>query len=253
MVNALVALTLASAALDAPYMGNDHEYKDGDTALLGYVSKPAGSGPFPVVMIVHQWGGLGDYEKRRADMLADMGYVAFALDIYGKGVRPEGAARGQTSGTYKGNRAHYRQRLMAGVNEAKTLEGANANNMAAIGYCFGGTGVLEMARAGANVKGVVSFHGGLDSPTPSDGANIKSKVLVLHGADDPYVPEADIKAFTEEMRTHNVDWQMVSYGNAVHSFTEKEAGNDNSRGAAYNENADKRSWEDMQDFLKEVL
>ena len=253
MVTSLLALTLSTIHADPIFNGADHDYKDGETTLQGYVSKPSGDGSFPVVMIVHQWGGLGEYEKRRADMLADMGYLAFALDIYGKGVRPEGAARGQTSGMYKGNRPLFRQRLMAGVNEAKTLSGADASNMAAIGYCFGGTGVLEMARAGAEVKGVVSFHGGLDSPTPEDGANIQSKVLILHGADDPFVPEDDIKAFVEEMRAHNIDWQMVSYGNAVHSFTEVEAGNDNSRGAAYNENADRRSWDAMQTFLNELF
>lgn len=247
------SLALSSVVSSAAFEGAAHEYRDGSTVLEGYVSRPEGSGPFPVVMIVHQWGGLGEYEKRRADMLADMGYLAFALDIYGKGVRPEGAERGATAGRFKGDRALFRQRLTAGFEEAKRLPGAHAGKVAAIGYCFGGTGVLELARTGADVKGVVSFHGGLDSPTPSDGAKIRAQVLVLHGADDPFVPEADLNAFVSEMKTHKVNWEMVSYGNAVHSFTEVEAGTDNSRGAAYNAVADKRSWEAMKRFLAEVF
>ena len=124
----------------------------------------------------------------------------------------------------------------------------------AIGFCFGGATVLELARTGADVLGVVSFHGGpLDSPTPDDAKNIKSRVLVLHGAADPNVPPAQVTAFEKEMRDAKVDWQLVAYGNTVHSFTDPAAGNDNSKGAAYNEKADKRSWIAMQDFFKEIL
>jgi dienelactone hydrolase len=125
--------------------------------------------------------------------------------------------------------------------------------LAAIGYCFGGTAALELARSGALVAGVVTFHGGLGSPTPADARNIKAKVLALHGADDPYVPEAEVKGFEEELRAAGVDWQLVKYSGAVHSFTNPDAGGDNSKGAAYNATADRRSWEAMKAFFAEVL
>src|SRR4030067_837927 len=124
---------------------------------------------------------------------------------------------------------------------------------AAIGFCFGGSAVLELARSGADVLGVVSFHGGLKTPNPQDAQNIKAKVLALHGADDPFVSADEVKAFQEEMRKAKVDWQFISYGGAVHSFTNPDAGNDNSKGAAYNQSADQRSWEAMQQFFKEIF
>ena len=121
-----------------------------------------------------------------------------------------------------------------------------------IGYCFGGTAALELGRTGADLRNIVSFHGGLDSPKPEDGKKIKAKVLALHGADDPFVSAADLAAFESEMRNNKVDWQLVKYGGAVHSFTEKTAGTDNSKGAAYNADADRRSWQAFKDFLKET-
>jgi dienelactone hydrolase len=139
-----------------------------------------------------------------------------------------------------------RSRANAGLEVLRNHPLADVNRIAAIGYCFGGTVVLEMARSGAELAGVVSFHGGLSTPNPSDAKNIKGKVLVLHGADDPAVPPDQVIAFQDELRKAGVDWQMVSYGGAVHSFTNPEAGNDPSRGAAYNEKADKRSWEAMK-------
>ena len=236
-----------------PLNGKSVDYKDGDTVLEGYLAKPDKDVVAPAVLVIHQWGGLGEYEKRRADMLAQMGYVAFAVDVYGKGVRPTGQARGQMAGKYKGDRALFRGRLTAALDFVRTVPGVDNSRVAAIGYCFGGTGALELARSGADILGAVSFHGGLDGANPETASQIKAKVLVLHGADDPFVPAKDITAFMEEMRAGKVDWSMVSYGNAVHSFTEVEAGNDNSRGAAYNAEADKRSWEAMQDFLAEIF
>jgi dienelactone hydrolase len=132
-------------------------------------------------------------------------------------------------------------------------EGVDKNKTAAIGYCFGGTTVLELARSGADVDGVVSFHGGLGTPTPEDAKNIRSKVLALHGADDPFVPPQEVAGFEKEMRDAKVDWQLVAYGNSVHSFTDKGAGNDNSKGSAYNEKADQRSWEAMKSLFAEIL
>ena len=129
----------------------------------------------------------------------------------------------------------------------------NDEKLAAIGYCFGGTSVIELARTGAPILAVVSFHGGLDSPTPADGKNIKAKILALHGADDPFEKPEDLLAFENEMRESKVDWQLIKYGGAVHSFTEKAAGNDNSKGAAYNERADRRAVNDMKDMFAETF
>jgi dienelactone hydrolase len=135
------------------------------------------------------------------------------------------------------------------LNDSRT----DTSRVACIGYCFGGTAAIELGRSGAPVKGVVSFHGGLDSPTPADGKNIKGKVLALHGSDDPFVPAADIAAFEKEMKDAGVAYQLVSYPGAVHAFTQKGAGNDNSKGAAYNEAADKASWEEMKTFFEKLF
>lgn len=210
--------------------------------------------PAPGVMIVHQWMGLTDYEKGRARQLAELGYVAFAADIYGQGVRPANPGEaGAMAGKFKNDRQLYRKRLNAGLEQLKSQEMVDGSRVAAIGYCFGGTGVLELVRSGADVKGVVSFHGGLDSPNPADGENIQAKILICHGADDPFVKEEDIDATKKELNDAEVDWQMIYYSNAVHSFTQPMAGDDNSRGAAYNEKADKRSWEAMKTFFDEIF
>lgn len=230
------------------------EYKDGDTTLEGFLAYDnAKKGKRPGVLVVHEWTGLGPYVKKRAEQLAALGYVAFAADIYGKGVRPGVSEAGKVAGLYKGDRALFRRRMLAGLAELKKQSRVDGSRTAAIGYCFGGTGVLELARAGADTKGVVSFHGGVDTPTPADAKNIKASVLVLHGAEDPYVPEADLKKFEDEMRGGRVNWQLVKYSGAVHAFTNPEAGSDPSKGAAYNHQADLRSWEAMRAFLKETL
>ena len=231
------------------------EYKQGDTTLEGViVFDDAVKIKRPGVLIVHQWMGLTDYEKKRATMLAQLGYVAFCADIYGKGVRPKDVSEaGPMAGKFKGDRALLRARVNAGLDAMKKSALVDTKQTAAVGYCFGGTTVIELARSGAELSGVVSFHGGLDSPKPEDGKNIKCKVLACHGADDPYVPAKDLTAFESEMRDNKVDWQLIAYGGAVHAFTQPMAGNDNSKGAAYNERADKRSWEDMKQFFGELF
>ncbi|WP_435896188.1 dienelactone hydrolase family protein [Oceaniferula spumae] len=252
---AMLSLLIITSANGAELTERSVEYKDGDTALEGYVAMPKDTeGKLPVVLVVHQWMGLTDYEKMRCKQLAELGYLAFAVDVYGKGVRPKDRSEaGAQAGKYKGDRGLFRSRLKIGLAEALKLPEADSNKVVAIGYCFGGTGVIELARSGAEIGGVISFHGGLDSPTPADGAKIKARVLALHGADDPHVKAEDLAAFEEEMRNHKVDWQLVKYGNAVHAFTQKMAGNDNSKGAAYNEKADQRSWKDMMIFMQQVF
>ena len=231
------------------------EYKQGETVLEGYLAwDDAAKGKRPGVLVVHDWMGVGPYAKSRTEQLARLGYVALAADIYGKGVRPQNSQEAsQQAGRYKKDRPLLRARVTAALETLRGTEGVDAKRIAAIGYCFGGTTVIELARSGAEIAGVVSFHGGLDSPSPADGKNIKGKVLALHGADDPFVPAADLAAFEEEMRKGNVDWQLVKYGGAVHSFTHADAGSDNSKGAAYNERADRRSWEAMKAFFAEIL
>ena len=231
------------------------EYQQGDTTLEGWVAYDTSfTNKRPGVLVVHQWKGLGDYEKKRAEMLAKLGYVAFCADIYGKGIRPHTVEEaGAQAGKYKGDRKLLRARANAGLDTLKQFEQVDARHVAAIGYCFGGTTVIELARSGAELSGVVSFHGGLDSPTPADGKNIRCKVLACHGADDPFVPAKDLTAFEDEMRSAKVDWQLMKFGGAVHSFTDWNMDGQALPGAQYNEHADKRSWVAMQQFFGEIF
>jgi dienelactone hydrolase len=251
----MLALLCMAVTVDAAIITKTVEYKQGDTVLEGYLAwDDAKTDIRPGVLVVHEWTGINAHIKQRAEMLAKLGYVAFAADIYGKGIRPTMQAdAAKTAGIYKNDRLLMRSRVRAGLEELKKQKQVDQMRLAAIGYCFGGTTVLELARDGADVKGVVSFHGGLSTPTPQDAKQIKGTVLALHGADDPFVKAAEVAAFQDEMRKAGVDWQFVSYSNAVHSFTNTAAGNDNSKGAAYNEKADKRSWEAMKVFFAEIL
>ena len=252
----LVAVVLLSANVARAGLHTEPiEYKHGDVVLEGYLAyDDSTQDKRPGVLVVHEWTGHNPYVRKRAEQLAGLGYVAFALDMYGKGVQAKDAKEAaQLASTYKNDRKLMRARANAGLDVLRKQPLVDTERLAAIGYCFGGTTVLELARGGADLAGVVSFHGDLATPTPEDARNIKGKVLALHGADDPFVPPAVVAAFEEEMRKGAVDWQLVKYGGAVHSFTNPGAGNDNSRGAAYNEKADHRSWEAMKVFFAEIL
>lgn len=229
-------------------------YHDSNQKLNGFVISPSKSlANKPGILILPAWMGIDDHAKEVAQNLANSGYHAFIADIYGEGNYPTNSKEaGQQAGFYKNNVTDYHRRIQLAL-EQLVKNGANKDNIVVIGYCFGGTGAIEAARAGMNVKGVVSFHGGLGKASDRITSEIKTKVLVLHGADDPFVPEKEVLAFQQEMKESKADWQMIYYSGAVHSFTNKKAGNDNSRGAAYNESADKRSFEHFLSFLKEVL
>lgn len=231
------------------------EYRQGEAVLEGYLAYDDGYvGKRPGILVVHEWWGLNDYVRKRAEQLAELGYVAFAADIYGKGVRAATAKEaGELAGRFKKDRRLLRARAAAGVEVLRKEPHTDPDRLAAIGFCFGGTTVLELARSGADLAGVVSFHGGLETPVPADAAHIKGKVLALHGADDPFVPPAEVAAFEKEMRDARVDWQLFMYGGAVHSFTNPDAGNDPARGAAFNERAARRSWQAMQQFFREIF
>jgi dienelactone hydrolase len=231
------------------------QYKHDDAALEGYlVYDDTIQASRPGILVVHDWMGIDPYAKMRADQLAELGYVAFAIDMYGKGIRPKDSKEASAQASiYRKDRQLMRSRAQAGLDVLVSQSLVDAKLVAAIGYCFGGGTVLELARSGIDIAGVVSFHGNLDTPRPQDAKNIKAKILVLHGADDPFVPEEDVAAFQEEMREAKIDWQMVSYGGAVHSFTNPNSGDDPSTGAAYDEKADKRSWEAMRLFFRELF
>ncbi len=252
----LVVSVCGLMPLSAAVVERGVKYKLGEVELEGFHAyDDKVEGKRPGVLIIHQWTGLTDYEKMRARMLAELGFNVFAADVYGIGIRPQPPEAGTVAGKYKGDRELFRARMIAGLEVLKSDERTDPSKLVAIGYCFGGTGVLELARAGVALNGVVSFHGGLATApelTAKKGA-IPAKVLVLHGAADPFVPAAEVDAFKKEMEAAGANMKMVSYNGAVHAFTQKMAGDDPSKGAAYHKEADQRSWEDMKRFFAEIF
>lgn len=229
------------------------EYRHEGSLLEAFVCAPAAAGPRPAVLIAHAWAGRAPFECDKARALAALGYVGIAIDMYGKGVL--GQSVEENSGLMKpflDNRAMLQSRFHAALAAARSDTAVDPSRVAAIGFCFGGLCVLDLARSGADVRGVVSFHGLLGKPGNTDGQRIGAKVLVLHGHDDPMVPVADVVAFEQEMSAAGADWQVHAYGNTLHSFTNPEA-NDPSFGVKYDANADRRSWRAMVNFLEEVL
>ena len=230
------------------------DYNDGQQVLSGFGIKPKNDlKDKPGVLVLPAWFGIDGHSKESATKLAELGYYSFVADIYGKDNRPKNSGEaGKNAEYYKKNVAEYQKRIQLALDELVKL-GANPDKIVVMGYCFGGTGAIEAARGNLKVKGVVSFHGGLGKDATRANGKINTKVLVLHGADDPFVPKEEVDNFQTEMKASGADWQMVYYANSVHAFTHKDAGSDNSKGAAYNELADKRSWIALKDFLEEVL
>lgn len=230
------------------------EYKDGKEVMQGFVAyDDTVKGPRPTILIIHQWMGITDHEREYAKKLAEQGYLAFAVDIYGKGKRPQNRAEAaQFAETYRGDRKLFRQRAKAAYKFIQKDKRADKKQMIVLGFCFGGTGALELARSGAPLIGVISFHGGLSSPTPQDAKNIKAPVLILHGAADPTIKPEEIQGFMKEMNDAGVDYQFISYSQAVHGFTQEGAGSDPSTGVAYNEKGARRSWQALTTFLNEI-
>jgi dienelactone hydrolase len=223
----------------------------GDT-YEGYFVRNEGFGDDqPIVLVIHDWDGLGDYEKRRAQKLAERGYAAFAVDLYGQGVRPTTTEEAQAeSGKLYGDRAAMRERLFGSLAQAQTMTGVDPTQAVAIGYCFGGAAVLELARAGADIDGFVSFHGGLVTPEGQDYNNASGPILVLHGADDPVAPMGEVAALADKLTAAGVEFDMEIYGGARHSFTVWSANRDSSR---YDAKADTKSWDALLQFLDEQL
>lgn len=233
---------------------NTIAYKDGKTQLEGYGLKPVKDGKIKSgLLILPAWKGVDLHSKAVAEKLAGFGYYTFVADIYGKDERPSSTAEaGTKSGYYKKNYTEYQKRIKLALEQLIKL-GADPNYIVVVGYCFGGTGALEAARGELAVKGVVSFHGGLSKDNARENKPLAAKILVLHGAEDPFVPAEEVASFQKEMRESKADWQMIYYANAVHAFSDSYAGSDASTGAAFNEVAAKRSWNHMLVFLRDIL
>jgi dienelactone hydrolase len=232
----------------------DIEYKADGRAMVGRLARPEGEGKRPAVLIAHEGLGLDDYQKSRAGRLAELGYIAFALDYHGGGKqladRDEMMAR---LGVLWEDPERTRALAGAGLEVLLAEPRADALKVAAIGYCFGGAVVLELARGGADVKAVVGFHPRLSTVRPQDASNIKGKVLACLGAEDSLVPLEERLAFEEEMRAGGVDWRMNLYGGAEHSFTHPWVDLVDVPGLKYHQPSDERSWRAMLDLFDEVL
>lgn len=247
---AWLAMTIPTTAI----AGETVLYEHDGTTLEGYMAwpEPLPDEPLGAVIVVHEWKGLDDYARMRADMLAELGYIAFAADIYGQGVRPQTTQEaGELAGKYRGDRPLLRGRMLAALDTLLAHPSVDPGRVAAIGYCFGGSAVLELARSGADVAGVVSFHGSLGTDMPAEPDSVQAQVLVLHGAADPHVPWEHVTTLAEELDGAGVDWQLVAYSGAMHSFTNPSSNNPEG-GSMYDETADQRSWQDMLQFFAEL-
>jgi dienelactone hydrolase len=229
-------------------------YMDGDTVLEAFFTvDDSVQGRRPAVLIAHAWLGRGDFVAEKARKIAELGYVGFALDMYGKGVLgSSNEENAQLMQPFMDDRQYLQQRITVALNTVKQLPWVDDGKIAAIGFCFGGLCVLDLARTGADIKGVVSFHGLLGAPGNTRGNLIKAKILALHGHNDPMATPEQVLAFQTEMTQAGADWQFTTYGNTVHAFTNPVA-NDPDFGTVYQADADRRSWLAMQDFFAEIF
>jgi dienelactone hydrolase len=252
LIAALFALPLTAQGV---VKSDAIEYQDGDTKLKGHLYyDDATSGKRPGVIVVHEWWGLNDYAKRRAEMLAGLGYAAFALDMYGdqKVTTHATDAKGWST-QITANTDAWRRRALAGLDALKADRRVDPQRLAAVGYCFGGSTVMQMAYAGADLDGVVSFHGSLPTPVEGEGKQIKASILAAHGGADAFVPPEKVAAFQSALEAAKADWEFVSYGGAVHAFSNPDAASYGIDNLRYDERADKRSWAAMKAFLEEVF
>ncbi|MFW6336056.1 MAG: dienelactone hydrolase family protein [Phycisphaeraceae bacterium] len=226
-------------------------YTHDGVELEGYYAyDDAVEGPRPGVLVIHQWWGLGDYEKRRARQLAELGYAAFALDMYGKGQFTQSPKQAsEWAGTFYQDRALGRSRAAAGLAVLRKQAESDGEKLAAIGYCFGGSMAIELAFSGADIAGAVSFHGNPKQPAEGDAERTQAELLICHGAEDPLAPLKDVVAFTESLDGSGVDWTLAVYSNAVHSFTEEAADEHGIDGVRYDARANDRSWRHMRAFF----
>jgi dienelactone hydrolase len=242
----IAAATLAATAAHAEIVGEAHRYTVGDMEFEGYVATNTNTEPMGTVLIVHDWDGLTEYERRRAEMLAALGYTAFAIDVYGADRRPQNREENREfSGALYADRETFRERLLGSLEEAGNIAGAT-EDVVMMGYCFGGAAVLEAARAGADADGFVSFHGGLGTPEGQSYENAEGPILLLHGSADPVSGMADLAAVIDEMQAAGVEHAAEIFGGARHSFTVWGSGD-------YDREADRGAWNALTEFLEERL
>lgn len=231
------------------------EYKDGATTLRGFLAyDEKASGKRPGVIVMPEVYGLNDHAREKAQKLVGLGYVALAGDPHGNGaVHPNLQAAMQAAGPLMGDPSVARNRMKATFDKLASLSQVDSSRIASIGFCMGGTLSLELARAGAPLRGVVSFHGGLQTQRPAEAGSLKAKILVCTGADDPFVPAAQVQGFIDEMNKAKADWQVILYSGTGHSFTNPDASKAGVPGVAYNKAADERSWSSMASFFREIF
>jgi dienelactone hydrolase len=230
-------------------------YQDGDVTLRGFLAyDDTKSGRRPGILVMPGGFGLGVNAKQRAEMLAGLGYVALAGDPYGNGIEINDLQEVMKSvSALRADPAKFRHRAQVALDKLASLPQVDPRRLAAIGYCLGGTFALELARAGAPLTGVVTFHGGLETQRPAAPGQVKAKILVCTGADDPSVPVAHVNAFADEMTKAGVDWHIISYGGTTHGFTYPDAESRGIAWIAYDQRADERSWQAMRSFFAEIF
>lgn len=253
----LIALILVglTSNVQAKIMTKTISYQHDGVNLEGFLAYDDSiKGKRPAVLVVHEWWGLNDYARSRAEQLAGMGYVAFALDMYGKGkVTQHPSQAGEWMKQVRSNVDQWQQRALAGLAVLKKDPRTDVDRIAAIGYCFGGATVQQLAYGGADLRGVVSFHGSLLQPMSEQRQKVKAKILICHGAADPFAKAGEVEQYISAMEKAGLDYQMIIYGGARHSFTNPEADKVGMDGLRYSKSADLRSWADMKVFFQEIF